>query len=132
MGPPRCALILGLLSLTGCSYSYPVDAFFLDGKLHFRATEKLNGCLNDFSVVSETGETMWAIEGPFRTGPCQDSFPLAYGIAPSELKTRLAAKPLKAGVRYRIEGSDGDRYYGSFQYRRALIITNMPEAARNR
>jgi hypothetical protein len=118
--------------LAGCSYSYPVEAVFMDGKLHFRASGKLNGCLNDLRVISEAGEVMWSVDGEFRTSPCDDSFPVAYGVAPSGLRDRVAAKPLKAGVRYTVEGSDGDRYYGAFQYRRALVITNTPEVVRSR
>lgn len=130
MGPRRWASLLGSLALAGCSYSYPVNAVFIANKLHFTVSEKLNGCLKDFSVISEKGEMMWAIEGSFRTSPCENSFPLAYGVAPKGLETRLEAKPLKAGVGYRIKGSDGDRYYGSFRYRSVLIITNTPDSAR--
>jgi hypothetical protein len=130
MRPSLCFLLPFLLILARCSYSYPVEAVFIRGKLHFRVNDKLNGCLNNFQVVSESGEVMWAIEGKFRASPCDDSFPLAYGIAPAGLSSRVAAKPLKAGFRYNVEGSDGARYYGAFRYRRALIITNMPEAAR--
>ncbi len=118
------------LAVASCSYSYPVEAVFISDKLHFVAEEKLNGCLNDFEVVSEAGEVMWAIEGDFRTAPCQDSFPLAYGIVPRGLTLRSAAKPLEAGVLYKVEGSDGDRYYGAFRYRRQLVIKNTPGAAR--
>ena len=118
------------LAVAGCSYSYPVEAVFIRGKLHFVAEEKLNGCLNDFRVTSEAGEVMWAVEGDFRASPCEDSFPLAYGLVPRGLTSRSAAKPLKAGVLYKIEGSDGDRYYGAFRYRRQVVITNTPGVAR--
>ena len=126
---PLCLLMVLFPYLGGCSYSYPVDAVFIHGKLHFSAKDKMNGCLNEFRVVSETGEVMWAVEGEFRTSPCGDDFPLAYGTTPGALKTLIAAKQLKAGVRYKVEGSDGDRYYGAFRYQRALIITNTPEVA---
>lgn len=118
--------------LAGCSYAYPVEAVFIQGKLHFVAKDKFSGCLNDFRVVSEAGEIMWAITSDFRSSPCPDNFPLAYGVAPIPLKTKAAAKPLKIGVRYRIEGSDGDRYYGAFFYRRVTVVTNTPETAKNR
>jgi hypothetical protein len=127
--PLRPLAVVGL-TLAGCSYAYPIEAVFINGKLHFRANEKLNGCLNDLNVVSETGEIMWSIHGEFRTSPCDDSFPVAYGVAPNGLQERVAAKPLKAGVRYTVDGYDGDSYYGAFQYRRAIIITNTPDLAR--
>jgi hypothetical protein len=118
------------LALSGCSSAYPVEAVFISGKLHFVVEDKLNGCLNDFRIESEGGEVMWAIEGNFRSFPCANNFPLAYGVTPVGLKSQVAAKPLKAGVLYKIEGSDGDRYYGAFRYRRTVVITNTPEVAR--
>lgn len=127
-----CVPMIVFPLLAGCSYSYPVEAIFIRDKLHFVAKDKLNGCLNDFRIVSEAGEIMWAIESDFRSSPCPDNFPLAYGVAPIPLKTKVAAKPLKVGVRYRIEGSDGDRYYGAFFYRGVTVVTNTPESARAR
>ena len=119
-----------MLAFAGCSGSYPVKAVFINGTLHFHAEKKLNGCLSDFRVESETGEVMWAIEGEFRSSPCEDNFPLAYGLAPHGMTTQSPAKPLQAGALYKVGGSDGDRYYGAFRYRRTLVITNTPEIAR--
>jgi len=119
-----------MLALAGCSRSYPLKAVFINGTLHFHAEEKLNGCLSDFRVESEAGEVMWAIDGEFRSSPCEDNFPLAYGLAPRGMTTQSPAKPLQAGALYRVGGSDGDRYYGAFRYRRTLVITNTPEIAR--
>ena len=73
---------------------------------------------------------MWAIDGVFRGSTCDDNFPLAYGVVPRGLTSRIAAKPLKAGVLYKVEGSDGDRYYGAFRYRHTLVVANTPEVAR--
>lgn len=123
-------LVLTLV-VAGCSRSYPVEAVFIGGKLHFVVDEKLNGCLNDFTVESEAGEVFWAIDGEFRSSPCEDNFPLAYGVVPRGMTTLSPAKPLKAGVLYKVGGSDGDRYYGAFRYRRTLVITNSPEITRS-
>lgn len=127
---PHLISVLLALAVAACSYSYPVEAVFIDNKLAFRADDKLNGCLNSFTVESDAGEIMWAIEGDFRSSPCEDNFPLVYGVVPRGLTSRVAAKPLKPGELYKIEGSDGDRYYGAFHYRRVLVITNTPEVAR--
>ena len=127
---PRCIPMVLMLAVAGCSYSYPVEAVFINGKLHFQAEEKLNGCLSNFSVESEAGEVVWAIDGEFRGSPCEDNFPLAYGVVPRGMTTLSPAKPLKAGVLYKVRGSDGDHYYGAFRYRRTLVITNTPEIAR--
>ena len=126
----RCLASLLVLALVGCSKDYPVEAVFIEGKLHFRAQDKLNGCLNRFRVESEAGEVMWEVEGDFRSSPCADNFPLQYGMDPKGLTSRVAAKPLRPGVLYKIEGSDGDRYYGVFRYRRTIVVTNTPEIAR--
>ena len=128
--PRRSLASLLVLTLAGCSKAYPVEAVFIGGKLHFQAEDKLNGCLNHFRVETEAGEVMWQLEGDFRSSPCKDNFPLEYGVVPEGLKSRVAAKPLKADVLYKIEGSDGDRYYGAFRYRRTIVVTNTPEVAR--
>ena len=123
--PILLAMIVG-----GCSFSHPIEAVFIEGKLHFKADDQLNGCLNDFRVENGSGEVMWAIRGPFRASPCENNFPLAYGVAPKGFEIQVAAKPLRAGVRYTMHGSDGDRYYGAFSYRQTVVITNAPETAR--
>lgn len=122
--------IISAMCLAGCSKEYPVIAVFIEGKLHFSAVDKMSGCLNRFRVESEAGEVMWSTEGPFRASPCQDNFPLAYGIDPHGLSSRIVAKPLKRGVLYKISGSDGAHYYGAFRYRRTVVVTNTPEVAR--
>ena len=90
---PRYIPFVLTLAVAGCSYSYPVEAVLISGKLHFQAKEKLNGCLNDFRVESEAGEVMWAIEGDFKSSPCENNFPLAYGVVRRGLTSRMAAKP---------------------------------------
>ena len=125
----RSLALFLVLTLVGCSMSYPVKAVFITGKLHFQPDEKLNGCLNRFRVETEDGEVMWQLEGSFRSSPCEDNFPLAYGTIPTGLTSRVAAKPLSEGVLYKVEGSDGDRYYGAFRYGRQQVI-NTPEIAR--
>lgn len=124
------APLVMLALLTACSRSLPVEAVLVSGAVQFVAQEKLNGCLDHFRVTSDGGEVMWQIAGQFRSSPCKDNFPLSYGVTPAELSTRTEPKPLQPGILYRIEGSDGDRYYGAFTIRSGTI-TNTPEVARD-
>lgn len=121
--------LTSFLLLAGCSRSFPVEAIFEHGRIIFNAKEKLNGCLHRFSVSAPNGEMMWSVWGDFRSAPCDDLFPIIYGVVPEDLYQRSKPKPLKEGITYRIEGSDGDRYYGAFSYRRTIVIENRPEIA---
>ena len=125
-----CAGLTSFLLLAGCSRSFPVEASFENGRIRFDAKEKLNGCLYRFHIGAPDGETMWSVWGYFRSNPCDDLFPIFYGVVPKGLSERTTAKPLKEGITYRIEASDGDRYYGAFSYRRTVVIENRPEIAR--
>ena len=122
--------LTSLLLLAACSRSFPVEATFEDGHIVFNAKEKLNGCLYHFSVSASNGEMMWSVWGDFKSTPCDDLFPIIYGVVPEGLTERSRPKPLKEGISYRIEGSDGDRYYGAFSYSRTIVVENRPEIAR--
>jgi hypothetical protein len=98
--------------------------------MQFDVADKLNGCLSTFRVASDAGEVMWEIEGDLPSSPCVNNFPLVYGEVPQGLKTKVAAKPLRPGILYKLAGYDGDRYYGAFTYRHAIAVTNTPEVMR--
>jgi hypothetical protein len=122
---------MACLTLLACSYSYPLDVSFSDGKVIFSAKEHSSGCLSDLEVTSEAGETMWKFQGPLRFVDCRNEFPLVYGHLPSGTTAPRKAKPLRPNVTYYIYASDGDTYYGSFRIKPVLVIDSDPEGGHN-
>jgi hypothetical protein len=41
---------------------------------------------------------------------------------------RVKAKPLLAGVTYKVEGWDGDNYSGAFRFRQGILVDNVKDA----
>jgi hypothetical protein len=122
----------GLLTvaLTGCSYHYNLKAVELNGRIAFvPVKEKGTGCFADFKVTSETGEVVWELAtSEYLPAPCQSDFPIIYGTAPHNMSERVKAKPLRAGLTYRLEGWDGDSYSGAFRFHEGIVVENIREA----
>jgi hypothetical protein len=127
----RGFLVAVALLATSCSSSYPIEVTFINGKVAFSASKRLDGCLNYLEVKSESGELMWRFEGPFRHSECHNDFPLIYGSAPQSAASSTCAKRLLPDIRYYVAASDGDSYYGSFRVRRVLSIESDPKEGRN-
>ena len=119
------------LVLLGCSYHHDLKAIELNGRIAFVPTkDKTPGCFADFKVTSETGEVVWDLSaGQYFAPPCQSDFPVIYGTVPHAMTERVKAKPLIAGVTYRVEGWDGDSYSGAFRFRQGIVVENMKEAS---
>jgi hypothetical protein len=118
-------------ALCGCSYSYPLEVGFSDGKVIFSATKHSSGCLSSLEVTSQTGQSMWKFDGPLRFVDCKNELPLVYGHVPSGTTSAGLPQRLKPDVTYYIYASDGDTYYGSFRIRRMLSVDSDPERGRN-
>jgi hypothetical protein len=115
------------LSLIGCSYHYDLKAVELNGKIAFvPAKDKGSGCLANFKVTSEAGEVVWDLTaGQYFSPPCQSDFPIVYGSVPRNMRERVKAEPLRAGILYKLEGWDGDRYSGAFRFRQGIVVDNV-------
>ncbi|MEO7751425.1 MAG: hypothetical protein ABIS09_08915 [Sphingomicrobium sp.] len=118
------------LALTGCSYHYDLKAVELSGRIAFMPMkDKGSGCFADFKVTSETGEVVWELSASqYLPPPCQSDFPVVYGTVPHDMAARVKAKPLTAGVTYRVEGWDGDGYSGAFRFRQGIVVDNIKVA----
>ncbi|SNS17653.1 hypothetical protein SAMN06295912_102120 [Sphingomonas laterariae] len=119
------------LSLTGCSYQYELKAIELNGKIAFvPMKDKGAGCFSRFVVTSETGEVVWKLDADrYIHDPCENNFPIIYGSVPrGGMAEIVKAKPLQAGIRYKIEGWDGDSYTGAFSFRQGIVVDNLEDA----
>jgi hypothetical protein len=126
------SFVAGLLALalTGCSYHYDLKALELNGRIAFvPVKEKSTGCFADFKVTADTGEVVWDLAASqYLPPPCQSDFPVVYGTVPHDMTERVKAKPLAAGVTYRVEGWDGDSYSGAFRFRPGIVVENVKAA----
>ena len=127
----RAFVVLATSALCGCSYSYPLEVKFLDGKIVFSAEGHSSGCLSALEVTSQTGQSMWKFDGPLRFRDCKNKLPLVYGHVPAGTTAAGPPKRLEPGVTYYVYASDGDTYYGSFEIKRVLKVDSNPEAGRN-
>lgn len=128
--------ILCTLALSGCSYSYDVQAGFSDGRLTFDANPQWGAdCLRRVEVTLEErgGETVWEQSISHDDG-CENQFPISYGEplrgrahvyesggaavamigAPAPL---IAAKRLRIGVIYTVSTTTGATGYGCGRFR---------------
>ena len=122
-----CVATALALSLVGCSYHYDLKAVELNGKIAFLpAKDKGSGCFASFKVTNEAGELIWDLTaGQYFSPPCESDFPIVYGSVPRKMTERVKAKPLQAGVLYKLEGWDGDRYTGAFRFRQGIVVDNV-------
>jgi hypothetical protein len=131
--------LLLLLATSSCSVIHIVLAVVRDGNVHLVARDEKVArspiCLYDLQLIDENRTMMWSIATP-RTeagaAACvTQSFPIAYGRAPSGTDTLVAAKPLEDGKLYVIrawmqsERKLGPSWGGAFRY------SADPPAARN-
>jgi hypothetical protein len=126
----RAVLAVALL-LPGCSFSYPMEAMFVDGRLAFDAKRHSSGCIDYFEITNSSGQTMWRVEGKYQYPECKSSLPVVYGVVPHDTEQTAPLRHLRAGERYYIAGNDGDSYYGSFKLREVVAIDNDVEAGRS-
>lgn len=115
------------LILAGCSYHYDLRAVVLNGKIAFvPRDEKSTGCISDFNVTTETGEVVWELDaGRYLPPPCVNRFPIVYGSVPQGMVEKVPAKPLRAGMLYKVEGWDGDTYSGAFHFHEGIVIDDF-------
>ena len=127
--------ILCILTLSGCSYSYDVQARVHDGRLIFDANPQGGSdCVRHVQVTEENvAGAVWEQTISFDDG-CENKFPITYGVplrgdphvydsggvpdamvgtpAPS-----VAAKKLRAGVIYTVSTTTGATGYGCGRFR---------------
>ena len=134
------APILCMLALSGCSYSYEVQARVLDGRLMFDANPQWGAdCVRRVEVRAErdegsAGEEVvweWSIS---HDDACENRFPIAYGErlrgrphvydsggVPNEMvgtpARSVAAKKLRTGVIYTVSTTTGATGYGCGRFR---------------
>lgn len=120
-------VLLGVL--TGCSYHYDLKAVEMDGTIAFvPKADRGTGCFSDFRVETEAREVVWALDaGQYLPPPCDNKFPIRYGSVPHGMVEKVKAKPLKAGMLYRLQGWDGDSYAGAFRFRQGIVVGNADE-----
>lgn len=127
----RTIFLIAALALSGCSYSYPIDAVFVGGRLAFDAKKQGSGCIYQLEVTDDSGRPMWSVEGSYQPSSCQSSLPVVYGVAPRGTEQTVRPKRLRTGERYYVWASDGDSYHGSFKLREMIAIDNDHEAGKN-
>ena len=126
----RVALGFGLsMLLAGCSYHYELEAVEKNGRILFQPKDEHGtGCFSDFKVTNETGEVVWELDaGQYLPPPCDNKLPVIYGVIPRDMKERVKAAPLQAGILYKIEAWDGDSYSGAFRFRQGVVVENISE-----
>jgi hypothetical protein len=132
-GVPSALLIL---TLSGCSYAYDVQARVVDGRLMFDANPQWGAdCVNEIEVRAEDkdeGATLWEQSASY--AGCEKRFPLAYdellkgsvfeyntsGALNERARTlaiAVAPKPMRAGVVYRVLTTTGSTGYGCGRFR---------------
>jgi len=128
--------ILCILTLSGCSYPYDVQAKVSDRRLVFDANPQWGAdCVRRVEVRSEegNGETVWEQSISHADG-CENKFPIAYGVplrghplvydsggVPDAMvgthAPAVAAKKLRAGVIYTVSTTTGATGYGCGRFR---------------
>ncbi len=131
-------LLAAVAALQGCSYSYPIWATMVGGRLAFESGDRAHDCFTNIRV-SATGPlapdpAIAAIADPMERGraeeraraawmtdaiatyECKGHFPVVYG-APMPGITIVAARPLRIGVAYEVStyGPKGSGGHGCFR-----------------
>lgn len=125
------------LMLGSCSFGYDLVARVDGGRIVFDASDARPGwffgelCVSGVHVTSDeetgvlpepgddealvtNGRAAWWVEE--NANQCMESLPIAYGRTPAHSRVRVAAKPLKPGVVYRVS-TGGHGGYGSGRFR---------------
>ena len=98
---------LALTALIACSYGYPLIVTERGGAITFNAGNKHGTeCLADFTVIDSRGIIMWDLyTDAYTPAPCQSRLPVIYGVVPSGMRVRVAAKHLMARAFFDQSGS---------------------------
>lgn len=131
----RTLALIGLLGLSGCSYTFDVRAVMIDGRLAFMPGPRIRKpeCVSGVMVRDEAplvGETfadwrqatyVWIDEGGYH---CADRFPVFYGqVLTGEDTARtggfeeVAPRPLRVGAIYEVMIGSGATGYGGGRFR---------------
>lgn len=128
--------ILCILALSGCSYSYDVQAGVSDGRLTFDANPQWGAdCIRRVEVrLEEDGEeTVWE-QSISHDDDCENRFPINYGEplrgrphiydsggVPDAMNgtpaPSVAAEKLRVGVIYKVSTTTGATGYGCGRFR---------------
>jgi hypothetical protein len=125
--------------LLGCSYSYPIWATMVGGRLAFESGDRAYDCFTNIRVAArgpmvpdpaidaiadplKKGEAMeraraaWATDH-VQTYECKADFPVVYGAPQPASATVVPAKPLRMGVPYEVStfGPKGAGGHGCFR-----------------
>ena len=113
--------------LDGCSSSYDITAYMIEGRVLFEAVAMHNSelqtgtCARSISIssVAEPGESeqVWEWHSPNPSGPCLTDFPIRYGVTPIGAVETVAARPLIPGVTYDVDTSSPSSTYGTGRFR---------------
>ena len=144
------ALFVIALTLRGCSYSYPIWATMVDGRLAFESGDRNYDCFTNIHVAAagplDSDSAILAIEDPVERGraidrartawqtdavatyECKGHFPVVYGAAMPGI-TVVPARPLRVGVPYSVStygprGAGGD---GCFRINPDGRPENLPD-----
>ena len=123
----KLLMCLSFLPALSCSNLYDMIAVEHDSTFAFQPKDdKGSGCLSDFSVSDNSGAVVWRISTEtYIPPPCENRFPIVYGIVPKGMNEEITPAQLKPGTTYKMHAWDGDGYSGSFRFRRGLIIENL-------
>ena len=134
------ATILCMLALSGCSYTYDVQARVVDGRLMFDANPQWGAdCVRRVEVTPESDEglagkgVIWEQSISYDDA-CENRFPIAYGKplsgrphvydsggVPDAMvgtpASSVAAKKLRTGVIYTVSTTTGATGYGCGRFR---------------
>lgn len=127
-----------MLTLSGCSYSYDVQAKVTNGRLMFDANPQWGAdCVRRVEVRAEEDEdsagAVWE-QSISHQDDCENTFPIIYGESlkgqphvydsggvPEQLRGRPAnqihPKPLRTGVLYTVNTTTGATGYGCGRFR---------------
>ena len=150
-----CVLLMVPLAaqLLGCSYSYPIWATMVGGRLAFESGDRAYDCFTNIRVSANgpmaRDPAIEAIADPLQKGQaieraraawmtdhvqtyeCKARFPVLYGAPQPAAATIVAAKPLRIGVAYEVStfGPKGAGGHGCFRIKRDGRPENIDEQA---
>jgi len=145
------AIVGAALLLQSCSYSYPVLARVIDGRLAFVSGDRQYNCISIIRVMEEgprapdpamdtiadpvaRGEaiarkrTMWSADGGSFT--CNARYPVFYGSALPDMPTLVTARRLRVGQAYSVSvmGDNGSGGGGCFRINPRGEAENIADA----
>ena len=145
----RLSIITGLaLTLSGCAFTYDLEAHIVNGYVTFDVREgsyswpQRVDCIRSIEVVTDAAtdrapsprkategrsHTAWLWQSPDPSGPCLAGLPIRYGIVPAGATNVVAAERLIPGAIYDVQsGSPGGGYgQGRFRLTDAMTVENI-------